>query len=375
MKERIGGKHVHQEFLFEGLKELGVNVQRLYFPGFSFFTLASTRVVSFVIRSYAVSWRVRHMIDFFHSGPFADFDIVHSHDVVSAYGVNATNLVLTVHGYFAREVFDYSDYLDRDKDRRLFEWLLEMEKRAVQKAKKMIAVDSRIKQYLIGELGVSQEKVIVLYNAIDDKTFAPISEVEKTELRKKLKIPEKAFTVLLARRFVPKNGVLYAAEAFSKLKSDEYFFVIAGGGKLKGDMLKLLKENRNFVLYENLSHDKIADYYKACDMVLVPSVTSTDVEEATSLAMLEGMACGKIVVCTKVGGMKEVIKHMENGILIEQKDVQAIVDAIEYVKGNYKQLEHVRRKAREHVVQNHGYLNYAKKVVEIYQEVLNDNRV
>jgi glycosyltransferase involved in cell wall biosynthesis len=106
-------------------------------------------------------------------------------------------------------------------------------------------------------------------------------------------------------------------------------------------------------------------------VILVPSITSKEgVEEATSLSMLEGMACGKVVICTPVGGMKEVVKHMENGILIEQKNPDAIVDAIVFAKEHYGDLEKIRETAREYVVKHHSYLEHAKKVLEIYLKVL-----
>jgi len=69
-------------------------------------------------------------------------------------------------------------------------------------------------------------------------------------------------------------GYFMSAEAFSKLKSDNYFFVIAGRGFLRDQMLEILSGNRNFMFLENLPHEQIADYYKASDVVLIPSITS-----------------------------------------------------------------------------------------------------
>ncbi|MGQ9856722.1 MAG: glycosyltransferase family 4 protein [Fervidobacterium sp.] len=380
---KLGGKHVHQELLERGLKDLGHKVTVFYPPvetnvfkhriSLLMFSLVNTKYLfSSRLRILSTKANILRFIRFFKKIDYDGFDIVHSHDVVSAYGVDVQNLVLTIHGYFTRELFDYSRKFEIHTDKDLYEWLMNIEREGIKKAKRIIAVDSRIKDYLINEFGVDEERISVIYNAIDDKAFAPVNDDEKRGIRKRLSLPEDAFIVLLPRRFEPKNGVLYAAEAFSKLKGSEYFFVIAGSGSLKDEMIQILKGNRNYVLLEALPHEKIIDYYKACDMVLVPSVTSNDIEEATSLSMLEGMSCGKVTVCTKVGGMKEVIKHMENGILIEQKDVQAIIDAIKYVKENYEHLDYMRKNAREYVVENHGYLNYAKRIIDIYKEVLGE---
>ena len=368
IKIKSGGKHVHQELLYKGLKELGVDVERVYFDSSSYIITAPPYLLN--DHSALFKAQISGIMKFFSERSFSAYNVIHSHDVVSANGIQHENILLTVHGYFSREAFDYSGVLNMEDNRELYEWLMKIEKEAVLKAKKIIAVDSRIKNYLLDNLKVESNKVIVIHNAIDEDIFAPVDEKMKIELRKKLRIPEKDFVVFLPRRFVPKNGVLYAAEAFSKLKSDNYFFVIAGRGLLRDQMLEILSGNRNLMFLENLPHELIADYYKASDVVLVPSVTSNEVEEATSLSMLEGMACGKVTICSDVGGMKEVIRNMENGILIEQKSVQAIINAIIYAKENWGSLENVRLNARKCVIEKHSYRLYAQKILEIYESML-----
>ncbi len=371
IKVKSGGKHVHQELLYKGLENLGIDVDRIYYhPREGIFRRILHKFLRLTSPEESVKRRFSEIVRFFEDISFSFYDIVHSHDVLSALGTKANNIVLTVHGYLARETFDYSTYLDKNRHSKLFDWITALERKAILKARKIVAVDTRIKKYIVETFGIPQDKIIVLYNAVDVETFHPVDEMTKIDLRKNLRIPESSFVVLLPRRFVPKNGVLYAAEAFSKLKSDDYFFIIAGRGFLKNQMLKILKDNENFIIKENLPHDQIVDYYMASDMVLIPSILSNDVEEATSLSMLEGMACGKIVVCTNVGGMKEVIKHMENGILINQKNVDEIVEAIIFVKKNLKKMSHIGRNAREYVVKNHSYLSYSKKVLEIYESLL-----
>jgi len=190
-----------------------------------------------------------------------------------------------------------------------------------------------------------------------------------------LGLPEKSFIVLVPRRYVDKNGVTYAAEAFAKMRNENYFFVFIGGGLLKEKIKDILRFNRNVLILDRIPNEQAVYFYKASDVVLVPSITSKEgVEEATSLSMLEGMSCGKVVICTNVGGMKEVVKHMENGILIEQKNPDAIVEAVEFARKHYDDLAKLRETAREHVVNNHSYLEHAKKVLGIYSKVLNESQ-
>ena len=118
------------------------------------------------------------------------------------------------------------------------------------------------------------------------------------------------------------------------------------------------------------SHNDIVSYYKAADCVLIPSVTSSGVQEATSIALLlEGMSCGKAVICTNVGGLKEVVTE-RTGIIVGEKDPAAISQAIGYIMKNRIQTEEMGTRAREYALENHSYQMHARLVTEVYRRVL-----
>lgn len=374
-----GGKHVHQELLERGLLKLGHEVKTFYPP---IETRKWVRRIKIVLSnpaslfSYYVRFKkIFHMkLRFFSSLKLDDFDIVHCHDVGSLYNIDHPSTVLTLHGYLAREAVNYSPNISEKDKRKIFDFCMQIEKSAVKKAKHIITVDSRLKNYVIQEFGYPEDKITVIYNAVDTELFKPVTNEEKILLRGKLGLPKDAFIVLVPRRYVKKNGVDYAARAFSKIKSNDYLFVFAGRGPLKSEIQEILKDNSNVLILDAIPNVDIHKYYKAADLILIPSVSSDDIEEATSLSMLEGMACGKVVVCTNIGGMKEVVKHMENGILIEQKNIDAIIETLQYVKGNYDELSQLRQRTREYVVKNHSYIEHAKKIVEIYEKVISETR-
>jgi len=291
--------------------------------------------------------------------------------VVAAGAVVANKLVLTIHGYLAREALNYSDIKDEREKRKIYEYLMKIEKRGIAKAEHIITVDTRIKNYVVNELGYPAEKVTVIYNAVDTDRFVPVTEEEKRNIRKALGLPTEKLIVFVPRRYVDKNGVHYAARAFSKMNDEDFFFIFAGDGPLKGLVEEILKGKENAMVLGSIVNEDVHRYYQASDVILVPSITTKEgVEEATSLTMLEGMACGKIVVCTRVGGMKEVIKDGENGFLIEQGSEVEIVEKLKEIKQNISQLGEVRNNAREYVVAFHSYLHHATKVISTYEQVL-----
>lgn len=370
----LGGKHVHQNLLERALKKLGYEVATFY-PTFERrrwvrivkTLLSNPLTVSF---TYRYIYRLRKIIDFFARLQISDFDIVHCQDVVSLYPIRHSKVVLTLHGYFAKEAINYMHAEVSERSRRkIYNFCLDIEKISLSKATHVITVDTRLKSYIVQEFGYPEEKVTVIYNAVDTELFTPVSDEIKLSLRTELNLPKEAFIVLVPRRYVRKNGVDYAAKAFSKLNSPDYFFIFVGGGPMKQELQKILSNNENALVLDGVPNSLVHKYYKAADVILVPSVTSDDIEEATSLSMLESMSCGKITICTNVGGMREVVKNMENGILIEQKNPDAIIEALKYVKNNYHNLEQLRNHAREYVLANHSYLEHARKIIKIYEKL------
>jgi len=61
-----------------------------------------------------------------------------------------------------------------------------------------------------------------------------------------------------------------------------------------------------------------------CDMLILPSYN-----EGLPISILEAMSYGKAIISTTVGGIPEVVRHGENGVLIEPGDQKSLADAVE----------------------------------------------
>ena len=59
----------------------------------------------------------------------------------------------------------------------------------MSRAKLIITVDTRLKNYVINELGVSKKNIVVVQNAVDIERFRPVDDKAKSELRAKLGFP------------------------------------------------------------------------------------------------------------------------------------------------------------------------------------------
>ena len=66
------------------------------------------------------------------------------------------------------------------------------------------------------------------------------------------------------------------------------------------------------------------DVYAACDMIVIASLRT----EASPIVLREAFASGRPVIATKVGDVPEIVRHRENGLLIEPGNAQALAAAI-----------------------------------------------
>jgi glycosyltransferase involved in cell wall biosynthesis len=73
----------------------------------------------------------------------------------------------------------------------------------------------------------------------------------------------------------------------------------------------------------NVAHRELPAYYRLADVLAFPSL-----RDGMPNALLEGMACERAAIASNVGGMSDVLRDGDNGILVPAGDVNALADAI-----------------------------------------------
>jgi glycosyltransferase involved in cell wall biosynthesis len=368
-----GGKHIHLLLLEKGLKNLGIQVTTLYYSKKSPEERIKRYALAFLTEKRRNEVKLRSMISYLQSHvPRESFDVVHSHDVLSMLAVHSMpqRKVLTLHGYFARENIEFiRNKKDRDA---VYPHLLQLEKDGTESADYIIAVDQRLKDYAISEFSYPADRITVMHNAVDTDAFNCVSEEEQKKLKKSHSYAPDDCVVLVPRRFVEKNGVIYAVRAMKNIRDAKVKMIIAGDGPERERIVKEAEEDERIHLAGMTPHDTISSLFKMADVILIPSITSHGIQEATSLAMLEGMSCGKVVVCSDIGGMHEVVKNTENGMVIKEKEPEAIATTIETIIRNPGLKSRIGDEARKYVLQNHSYTVHAAKVAQIYRSAIGE---
>ena len=193
----------------------------------------------------------------------------------------------------------------------------------------IVADASVIKRQLVKQNGIDPAKIEVIGSAVDLVKFKPPRN--RTKFRREIGVGDDTPLIGNVGMIRPDKGQLQLVKAaplvFEKHPGARFVIVGQGTGILKRGI-----NVRNAIDQAGLA-DKIImtgyrwdtpNVYAACDMIVIASLHT----EASPIVLREAFASGRPVIATKVGDIPEIVRHRENGLLIEPGDTQALAAAI-----------------------------------------------
>lgn len=202
---------------------------------------------------------------------------------------------------------------------------------------KMISVDTNTAnwfQTIDYELG--NQKIKVIPNYVNTREFKEDNNFKK---------PGKIVITYPRRLYEPRGMYLLldiVDDLFKKYDNVEIHFVGKGFdedvNKIKAKMAKY--PDRLFCYSKE--PEKMHEVYKMSDISLVPTLYS----EGTSLSCLEALSTGNIVVCTRIGGLTDLIINGLNGYLVEP-DKNSVLETLENIIDNIDKQGKIRKNAVE----------------------------
>ncbi|MEE9121191.1 MAG: glycosyltransferase family 4 protein, partial [Syntrophobacteria bacterium] len=169
----------------------------------------------------------------------------------------------------------------------------------------------------------------VIHSGVDLQRFSKGAK-QRTEKRKELGFSPHSLVVGYVGWLIPIKGVTYLVNAMAKIveQHPKSLLVLVGKGDDKGEEEIKLKEQ---VERAGLA-DKVrflgwrpdVDEIMGCfDIFVLPSLN-----EGMGRVLVEAMAAGLPIVASRVGGIPDLVKHGENGLLVPPADTSALEKAI-----------------------------------------------
>ena len=181
-------------------------------------------------------------------------------------------------------------------------------------------------------------------------------------------IEEEKSTVLFFGRILPYKGICYLVDSVEKLmeKIPDIKLIIAGEGKI--ELNEKILPNIEFI-NKVISNELLIRLIKRSTVIVCP-YTSASQSGIPMVAFLYK----KPVIATEVGAFSEVIDHMETGILVKPRDVDALTEAIAKLLLN----PDLRRKMASNISNKYFEANFSWDKIamltnNVYQKAYSDN--
>lgn len=182
---------------------------------------------------------------------------------------------------------------------------------------------------------------------------------------------EQTVHVLFARRFMRFRGTQEFCQASKQLlaRHDQLRVTICGAGPDENSMKEILPPSDR-VTYRTASYREMPKLVAEHDIIVVPSLGS----EGSSLSAIEGMAAGRAVIATAVGGLTNVLIDGYNGLLIEPGSTAALAKALDQLIQNEALRNILGKRAREISQASFSFEKWAYSWRTVIEEVQSCNQ-
>jgi UDP-glucose:(heptosyl)LPS alpha-1,3-glucosyltransferase len=232
---------------------------------------------------------------------------------------------------------------------------------AAPELKAVICNAEMIKREIMADFSVPEEKIRVIYNAIDNQRFVPADEALRHALRQKLSIPSNATCLIYVGSGFERKGLAAAIRAVAA--TDNYLLVIGQDkAERKYRALAASLGCQNRIYFMGLQNQTLP-FYQAADGLLLP----TQYDPFPNV-ILEAMACGLPVITSTTCGGAEFITPGKNGFVCDAFDLKSLTLAIQSLP---KQAvgSSMAQAARERILSSTP-THLSKQLVSLYKGLL-----
>jgi glycosyltransferase involved in cell wall biosynthesis len=235
---------------------------------------------------------------------------------------------------------------------------------------KIVCNSEEVRKIYFKKIDGKEEKFEVIYNGIEIEKYEKLKE--NPELKNELKIKNEKIILTGGRLSFEKNleTFLYIAKNVKK-EFSEVKFIIVGEGEEKEKLLKLTDklDLKNDVIFTGYRSD-LPQLIKISDIIVLISLW-----EGMPNLIIEGMLCKKPVICTEIGGGREIIKDRETGFLVNPKDIQKIVERILTLLKNPEIFEKMGEKGYNFIKENFSLERMIQNYENLYLKIFENGKI
>lgn len=217
--------------------------------------------------------------------------------------------------------------------------------------------------------GCDRSKIQVHHSGIEFARFSP------TKPRRSAQEPTRLFSI---GRLTEKKGIEYAIRAVARVVATgrKLSYDVAGEGPLRPALERLIHEfgvGEHVRLLGWRGHEEVVGLLEQTHVLVAPSVTAADGdEEGIPNSAKEAMALGIPVVCTRHGGIPELVEDGESGFLVSERDDEALAERLMYLVDHPETWVSMGRVGRERIRSAFDIHRLNEVLAGLYEQALAD---
>jgi glycosyltransferase involved in cell wall biosynthesis len=224
-----------------------------------------------------------------------------------------------------------------------------------------------VSRYSAHTLQAPPDRTSVIYGGADPRRFHP-DHADRRE------------GVLFVGRLTPHKGIDRLIRA---LPTGAHLTCVGTGGHDPRppesgypELLRRLAAGRAVTFAGEVPDDELPRLYRRARVVVLPSVHRTcygrqvAISELLGLSVLEAMASGTPVVCSRLGGLTEVVRDGETGFLVTPGDIDELRDRLAALLANPRLAARLGKAARDLALEHFTWQACAARCLPAYQHML-----
>ena len=183
------------------------------------------------------------------------------------------------------------------------------------------------------------------------------------------------FKILFVGRHIERKGICYLIEAAKYLPRDQFEIRIVGVGDLTEELKKLASESATpdsaeIIFTGKLSPEALANEYRTANVFTLPAIVDSKGDtEGLGVVLIEAMELGLPIVASNVGGIPDVVIDGETGILVPEKDPEALANAYKRLASNPELISQLLAGAQKRIAECFTWDGIIDRQIEVYNKL------
>jgi glycosyltransferase involved in cell wall biosynthesis len=256
-----------------------------------------------------------------------------------------------------------------------YEKWFKIEKEVVKKVDKIIAVVDEMKERMIKQHNIDNDKILVVSN-LEDEDFVKKAKVDESLIQKY----KDKFVILYIGGFGAHRGIDTAIKGMQYIDKEDIVLLLVGRGSEK-----IENEFKGLINKYNLGNkveivgwqpfEKVFSYQKLANICIVPHNSNEHTDNTIPHKLYQYMMVGKPIVVSSCPPLARVVKEADSGLIFKAGDEKDFADKVLKIYNDKNLQEKFSKNSLKYTFENkHTWQEESKKLVKFYKELEHENR-